>query len=85
MFPSIRRTPSSKGTRGSQPKTRRISAVSAKVQSGSPGRLGMCTTGPPSSSTRRATLWGLPEPTLKTFPLTEERAAQSRASATSAT
>ena len=38
----------------------------AHVQSGSPGHFGTYTGVPPSSSTRRLTLCGLPAPTLKT-------------------
>src|SRR3989338_8556044 len=58
----MRCTPSSKFICCVQPSWVFILVMSAHVQSGSPGRLGMCTTDPPSNSTSRLTVWGMPAP-----------------------
>src|SRR5262249_55896695 len=49
----IRPTPSSNGMSGFQSRSRLIFATSAQVTSGSPGRFGIYTTGPPINSTSR--------------------------------
>src|SRR5262245_1666652 len=79
----IRPMPSSNGMSGFQSRSRLIFATSAHVTSGSPGRLGIYTTGPPINSTSRLTDCGAPAPRFQISPLLSVSAAKRNAWATS--
>src|SRR5215468_9230957 len=79
----IRPTPSSNGMSGFQSRSCLIFATSAQVTSGSPGRLGIYTTGPPINSTSRLIDCGAPAPRFQISPLLSVSPAKRNACATS--
>src|SRR5262249_41256935 len=79
----ISATPSSNGMSGFQSRSRLIFATSAQVTSGSPGRFGIYTTGPPINSTSRLIDCGAPAPRFQISPLFSVSAASRNACATS--